>query len=277
MSAKVSFNQPLKSLTFCGGENIAALFDNDIQLAWSSTETHFSTIEVDRSSSDVFGTCDCKCIMQFIKKRTVISAIFVTDKTTGINRLDLHSSNLIPIFGLQDEEFSAACRNDDTEMMFAATWNKHSKRTTVKMIDPRTPNGISDILSVSSYTKIELGSGKSSNSSSKWNTIDDFATAELLWVMWNCLICEIFGAAQSWWVKSSCSVCVSVLADFLICWYPRKSKKFIPYPHSASFDLPKRSIEVEKWTLFLQKIEIKGELWSKKCRNSIHFNHICTK
>ncbi|EFP12048.1 hypothetical protein CRE_30075 [Caenorhabditis remanei] len=147
MSAKASFNQPLKSLTFCGGENIAALFDNDIQLAWSSTETHFSTIEVDRSSSDVFGTCDCKCIMQFIKKRTAISAIFVTDKTTGINRLDLHSSNLIPIFGLQDEEFSAACRNDDTEMMFAATWNKHSKRTTVKMIDPRTPNGISDILS----------------------------------------------------------------------------------------------------------------------------------
>ncbi|KAF1769017.1 hypothetical protein GCK72_000830 [Caenorhabditis remanei] len=40
MSAKVSFNQPLKSLTFCGAENIAALFDNDFRIAWSSTGTH---------------------------------------------------------------------------------------------------------------------------------------------------------------------------------------------------------------------------------------------
>ncbi|EFO90786.1 hypothetical protein CRE_08312 [Caenorhabditis remanei] len=106
MSAKVSFNQPLKSLTFCGAENIAALFDNDFRIAWSSTGTHYSTIEVDRSSSDVFGTCD---------------SIFVTDGWDEATRppfveSDLHirSQRRRVLFSMQECQHRDALHGDGT-------------------------------------------------------------------------------------------------------------------------------------------------------------------
>ncbi|KAF1757371.1 hypothetical protein GCK72_013827 [Caenorhabditis remanei] len=57
MATKISFHAPIKSIAFCGSSNIAALFENNVKLASTTTGTHFATFEMDQYSTDVHG-CD---------------------------------------------------------------------------------------------------------------------------------------------------------------------------------------------------------------------------
>ncbi|EFO86832.1 hypothetical protein CRE_04683 [Caenorhabditis remanei] len=138
MACKINFGVQLNSLSFCGPDNIAGLSKSNVKMASSSTGTIFTSIEMDKFSTDIFGCYD---------------EIFIANTKIGIQSLDLETSKLIPVYSLNKktrEELSCSCYNPISENMITAVWCPDTRVTRLSKIDTRSPQGSHDLITVSS-------------------------------------------------------------------------------------------------------------------------------
>ncbi|KAF1757377.1 hypothetical protein GCK72_013833 [Caenorhabditis remanei] len=101
----------LKSIAFCGSSNIAALFENNVKLASTTTGTHFATFEMDQYSTDVHG-CD--------------DFLFVANRKQRMGLLDLRTSKMLPVNQInvdQHESMTSSCYNANNDILYASIWN----------------------------------------------------------------------------------------------------------------------------------------------------------
>ncbi|EFO93605.1 hypothetical protein CRE_12462 [Caenorhabditis remanei] len=101
----------LKSIAFCGSSNIAALFENNVKLASTTTGTHFATFEMNQYSTDVHG-CD--------------DFLFVANRKQRMGLLDLRTSKMLPVNQInvdQHESMTSSCYNANNDILYASIWN----------------------------------------------------------------------------------------------------------------------------------------------------------